>query len=153
MTFLGFNLSVADAYGGTAASPEGFFFVFQQQPSEPRFGLEPAEASSDHPLGRSGLDQFRRPNTGGGPAFSRLPDLGNTARGSLMKNSPWRLASQVFGFVLDSLRCPISFRRATQPQRTAIVSDASDPGGRRTTNGDRTARRPPISCCACRSAS
>jgi hypothetical protein len=45
MTFLGFNLSVQDAYGGTAASPEGFFFVFQQQPSEPRFGLEPTELS------------------------------------------------------------------------------------------------------------
>jgi hypothetical protein len=41
ITFLGFNLAVADARGGTAASPLGFFFVFQQQPTEPRFGLEP----------------------------------------------------------------------------------------------------------------
>lgn len=41
ITFFGFNLSVADAVGGTAASPLGFFFVFQEQPTEPRFGLEP----------------------------------------------------------------------------------------------------------------
>src|SRR5207245_7885822 len=46
ITFLGFNLSVDDARGGTPTSPEGFFFVFQEQPSEPRFGLEPTEASS-----------------------------------------------------------------------------------------------------------
>jgi hypothetical protein len=41
ITFLGFNLSAADARGGTAASPLGYFFVFQEQPTEPRFGLEP----------------------------------------------------------------------------------------------------------------
>jgi hypothetical protein len=42
MNFFGFNLSVADAKGGTLASPEGYFFVFQQHPSGPRFGLEPS---------------------------------------------------------------------------------------------------------------
>jgi hypothetical protein len=42
MNFFGFNLSVADAKGGTASSPEGYFFVFQQHPSGPRFGLEPS---------------------------------------------------------------------------------------------------------------
>jgi len=41
ITFLGFNLGIADARGGTTASPDGFFFVFQQPPAEPRFGLEP----------------------------------------------------------------------------------------------------------------
>jgi hypothetical protein len=41
LTFFGFNLSVDDARGGTAASPLGYFFVFQEQPTEPRFGLEP----------------------------------------------------------------------------------------------------------------
>ena len=43
ITFLGFNLSLDDARGGTPTAPEGFFFVFQEQPSEPRFGLEPNE--------------------------------------------------------------------------------------------------------------
>ncbi|HEX9065461.1 MAG TPA: hypothetical protein VF843_10150 [Streptosporangiaceae bacterium] len=41
ITFFGFNLSVDDAHGGTAAAPLGYFFVFQEQPTEPRFGLEP----------------------------------------------------------------------------------------------------------------
>jgi hypothetical protein len=41
ITFFGFNLSIADAKGTTAASPEGFFFVFQEHFNEPRFGLEP----------------------------------------------------------------------------------------------------------------
>ena len=44
ITFFGFNLSVDDARGGTQAAPLGFFFVFQEQPTEPRFGLEPESA-------------------------------------------------------------------------------------------------------------
>lgn len=127
MTFLGFNLSVADAYGGTAASPEGFFFVFQQQPSEPRFGLEPLEAGAT----TTHWDELAWTNfgfnTGGGTEIFRLPDLGNTTRGGLVKNSPWRLASQVFGFVLNSVTLPNFLSPGTQPSRTAIVSDSSDP--------------------------
>jgi hypothetical protein len=46
MNFFGFNLSVADAKGGTTASPQGYFFVFQQHPSGPRFGLEPSADGS-----------------------------------------------------------------------------------------------------------
>jgi hypothetical protein len=46
ITFFGFNLSVDDARGGTAAAPLGFFFVFQEQPTEPRFGLEPDAAGT-----------------------------------------------------------------------------------------------------------
>jgi hypothetical protein len=42
ITFLGFNLSPQDAKGGTPGAPYGFFFVFQQHPTAPRFGLEPA---------------------------------------------------------------------------------------------------------------
>src|SRR4029077_4658100 len=43
---LGFNLSPQDAKGGTAAAPEGFFFVFQQHPTGPRFGLEASAAGT-----------------------------------------------------------------------------------------------------------
>ena len=46
ITFFGFNLSVADARGGTADSPEGFFFVFQEQVTETRFGLEPQSTAT-----------------------------------------------------------------------------------------------------------
>ena len=43
VTFLAFNLSEASARGSTASSGEpGWFFVFQQQPTEPRFGLDEA---------------------------------------------------------------------------------------------------------------
>ena len=41
MNFFGFNISVDDAKGDGAV-PEGYFFVFQQHPSGPRFGLEPS---------------------------------------------------------------------------------------------------------------
>jgi hypothetical protein len=44
MNFFGFNLSAADAKGGNG-SP-GYFFVFQQHPSGPRFGLEPSADGS-----------------------------------------------------------------------------------------------------------
>jgi hypothetical protein len=127
MTFLGFNLSAADAYGGTPASPEGFFFVFQQQPSEPRFGLEPSEAA---PTTTHWADlawtNFELSTTQTSPVF-KLPDLGNTARGALLNNTPRRLASQVFRFVLDSYTLPDFLKPGVQPQRTAIVSDASNP--------------------------
>ncbi len=46
MTFLGFNLSLDDARGGTSASPEGFFLVFQEEPSGVRFGLNPDDPNS-----------------------------------------------------------------------------------------------------------
>lgn len=48
ITFLGFNLSPLDAKGGTAGAPQGFFFVFQQHPTGPRFGLEPSDGTADN---------------------------------------------------------------------------------------------------------
>jgi len=41
MNFFGFNISVDDAKGDATVA-EGYFFVFQQHPSGPRFGLEPS---------------------------------------------------------------------------------------------------------------
>jgi hypothetical protein len=127
MTFLGFNLSVADAYGGTAASPEGFFFVFQQQPSEPRFGLEPTESGNTTTHWADLAWTNFGANKSGGTGIFTLPDLGNTTRGGLLKNSPWRLASQVFGMVLDSVTLPDFLSPSTHPQRIAIASDQADP--------------------------
>ena len=45
MNFFGFNLSVEDAKGDPSV-PQGYFFVFQQHPSGPRFGLEPSAAGT-----------------------------------------------------------------------------------------------------------
>ncbi len=43
VTFFGFDLTDDQARGSTDRSkPQGWWFVLQQQPSEPRFGLEPA---------------------------------------------------------------------------------------------------------------
>lgn len=42
VTFLGFNLTDGEALGQAPNPPEGWFFVIQQQPTEPRFGLDVA---------------------------------------------------------------------------------------------------------------
>jgi hypothetical protein len=38
--FFGFDLTLEEAREGTQTSPEGWYFVIQEQPSEPRFGLD-----------------------------------------------------------------------------------------------------------------
>ena len=43
VTFLGFDLTEADALGEPPHDPNGWFFVIQQQPTEPRFGLDVAD--------------------------------------------------------------------------------------------------------------
>lgn len=124
ITFLGFNLSRDDAKGGTAASPHGFFFVFQQQPSEPRFGLEPVEDTN--PI--THWADLAWTNFGGdeGPPF-QLPSLGLTTRAQTIKFAPWRLASQVFGMVVSGTSVPDFLSPSLTPVRTAIVADANDP--------------------------
>jgi hypothetical protein len=55
LTYFGFPLTVNDALGlpntpgGEPNYPNGVFFVFQQLPGEPRFGLEPAPADGTVP--------------------------------------------------------------------------------------------------------
>lgn len=125
MTFLGFNLSAADARGGTPASPEGFFFVFQQQPSEPRFGLEPTPATS--PVAHWSELAWTNfgvasPMTGTGTVKTLGP-----SPSSIAAHSPWREASLVFRDVLQSHSLPAFLTPAQQPSGTAIVADADNP--------------------------
>jgi len=47
ITFLGFRLKDAEALGEPPHDPNGWFFVIQQQPTEPRFGMD--EANFDKP--------------------------------------------------------------------------------------------------------
>jgi hypothetical protein len=47
VTFLGFRLSDTEALGEPPNDPNGWFFVIQQQPTEPRFGMD--EAKFDKP--------------------------------------------------------------------------------------------------------
>ena len=60
VTFFGFDLDAATASGD--GGDEGWFFVFEPPPSEPRFGFEPADAKSavGERLERSELVQLRR---------------------------------------------------------------------------------------------
>ena len=124
ITFLGFDLSVEDARGGTNASPEGFFFVFQQQPSEPRFGLEPTEQKNPTTLW---ADLAWTNFGGGGDAGFQLPDQGQTSRAMTIKNTPWRLASQVFSLVVNGTGVPGSLAAGLMPARTAIAGDTDNP--------------------------
>ncbi len=128
ITFLGFNLGLDDARGGTASSPDGFFFVFQEQPSEPRFGLEPTErANPTQEWADLAWTNFGAGAPGGG--IYQLPDLGKTTRALTIKTSPWRLASQVFSLVLSGTGAsvPAMLRAATQPSRVAIAAGADNP--------------------------
>lgn len=45
VTFLGFTLTEAEALGEAPHDPAGWFFVIQQQPTEPRFGMDEADFS------------------------------------------------------------------------------------------------------------
>lgn len=135
ITFLGFNLSVDDARGGTAASPQGFFFVFQEQPCEPRFGLEPTEDQSPSIQHWADLAWTNFAIDPAGPSGSRfqLLNLGNTTRGRTLANAPWRLASQVFSLVLDqsttsAAKVPAFLSPAVQPIREAVAS--ADPNAK-----------------------
>jgi len=99
ITFLGFNLTAADARGGTAAAPDGFFFVFQDQPSEPRFGLEPTAAHD--PVTQ--WSDLAWTNFKSGPGSPRVPlPVANRTQAGVLAHNPWRLASQVFSLVQDS---------------------------------------------------
>jgi hypothetical protein len=95
LTFFGFNLSVDDARGGTQKSQYGYFFGFQQVPTEARFGLEPS--AKDTPCQRWADLAWTNFGTGGsGPQAGQvtLPDFvgGYTAR---------RLASITFSYALQ----------------------------------------------------
>jgi hypothetical protein len=126
MTFLGFNLSAADARGGTSTSPYGFFFVFQEQPSEPRFGLEPTPDISPVPHWADlAWTNFAVPNNTN--VRQRTLTVAQPSPASIMANSPWRLASQVFAKVLQSTTLPAFLSPNQQPTGIAIMNDANDP--------------------------
>ena len=124
MTFLGFNLSAADARGGTPTSPDGFFFVFQEQPSEPRFGLEPTPDISPVPhwadLAWTNFALPKNTNATRTLTLAQPPAL-------IVANSPWMLASQVFASVLQGTQLPDFLSPNQEPTGIAIVDDANDP--------------------------
>ena len=128
MTFIGFNLSADEARGGTAASPDGYFFVFQEQPSEPRFGLEP-DYKKATPVAH--WSELAWTHFGGGgaplkPAAGPAPPATLPA-GSVLANSPWRMASRFFSYVLANTAVPDFLQPENPPIGTAIVTDSNHP--------------------------
>ncbi|MGF6877242.1 hypothetical protein [Paraburkholderia sp. MM5477-R1] len=133
MTFVGFNLSVDDARGGTASSPDGFFFVFQQQPSEPRFGLEPTPPGPVNHWFDLAWTNFAiagaelAPKVAQPKAVSSATVTFAPSPSALLANSPWRMASRAFSLVLQATHLPDFLKPENKPTGTAIVSDPQDP--------------------------
>jgi len=123
ITFVGFNLSKEDAKGGTKDSPEGFFFVFQQHPTEPRFGLEPSATGTVQHWADLAWTNFGVPQqrADGRPAVTM--ETVSYSNGW----APWRLASTTFATVLAGTALPAFLSASAHPQGIAITNDASDP--------------------------
>jgi hypothetical protein len=124
ITFFGFNLSVADAKGGTEAAPEGFFFVFQQHPTKPRFGLEPSASGTVQHWADLAWTNFA----------TEISDFAAAARPRSTVSTqfvgewaPWRLPSLVFASILDTVSLPDFLSASAKPSGTVIVNDADDP--------------------------
>ncbi len=151
MTFVGFNLSPQDAKGGTAAAPQGFFFVFQQHPSGPRFGLEPSASGTVTHWSDLAWTNFAR----GVPAAAQPQESALAAQPQELAHaviSPvvvaarkfvapwaaWRLPSLVFRDVLESFVLPDFLSASLSPSGTAI-SGSDDSANRWGVNAAETA--------------
>jgi hypothetical protein len=127
MTFFGFNLSADDARGNTAAAPDGFFFVFQEHFSEPRFGLEPTADATPVPHWAE-LAWTNFTSAGGGGATPVVPvPTKNISNGALIANSPWRMASRVMSLVQQSVTLPDFLSPNLQPFQVSIAAGGGDP--------------------------
>jgi hypothetical protein len=126
MTFLGFNLTRDQAAGQNPES-DGYFFVFQEPPLEPRFGLEPYQGSAA-PVAHWADLAWTNFATGAtsGPAF-QVPDLVDTSRGRTLLNNRWRLASLVFGLVQQSVSLPDFLSPQTPPVSVALAAGGGHP--------------------------
>jgi hypothetical protein len=122
-TFLGFNLSIEDARGGTAASPDGFFFVFQQPPAEPRFGLEPIRTQA--PTAR--WAELAWANFTRGPTVvARRAVSATTNVRKLAGSSHWRFSSQVFSMVQRDFQLPAFLSASLMPSNMGALADPVD---------------------------
>jgi hypothetical protein len=135
MTFLGFNLSQADAFGGTPNSPDGFFFVLQEQPAEPRFGLEPTAAGPITEWSDLAWTNFA---TGGGSPVVSLP-LANRSQAAIMEGSPWRQASRVFALVQANSAIPDFLSPNAAPAGVSIAPGSDDSNNQWGVNSAQTA--------------
>jgi hypothetical protein len=127
VTFFGFDLTENAARGGdpAAGGDPGWFFVFEQQPSEPRFGLEPVAKDPVATWADLAWSDFAFTPAGpGAPVFAQtsvLPQNVNLVIGpdnAEDGNNAWGTDSAQTGY--------ITFRR---PARIAIHADLMLPTG------------------------
>ncbi len=119
MNFFGFDLSAADAKGG-AGSP-GYFFVFQQHPSGPRFGLEP---SADAPVAQWADLAWTNFGSGGAPTAtpSAHPAAARAAEGPLLPPfTELLLPSATLLRLLEQQVLPPFLSAAHHPSGTAVT--------------------------------
>jgi hypothetical protein len=137
MTFLGFNLSVDDARGGTASSPEGFFFVFQQPVCKQlRLGLEPS--GTTEPTTRWADLAWTNFATTITKTARKSTSMGTTIQ-KIGGSSPWRYASQIFATVLQSVQLPNFLKASVQPVDVGTLSGADDQANKWGQNSAQTA--------------
>jgi hypothetical protein len=139
ITFIGFNLSPLDAVGGPAtAAPEGFFFVFQQHPTGPRFGLEPsagtvsqwADLAWTHFAGQTpahAAPDLAAP-IAAAPVAAAAPPVAALAASRFPYSvtgpfRPWQMASTVFRNLLLTTKLPDFLSASLVPTGIAITGD------------------------------
>lgn len=115
--FLGFNLGSADVKGGTASSPQGWFFVFQQHPTGPRFGLEPSAAAAVTRWADLAWTNFGGVQVAAPAAHAAAP---------VKLVGPWtpaRLASSTFASVLAGGPIPDFLSASSSPLGVTVSGD------------------------------
>ena len=142
VTFAGFNLSPQDAKGGTAAAPEGFFFVFEQHPTGPRFGLEPSATATVSQWADLAWTNFagqqapggQAPRAGAAQAPGPAPAI-TAAHGAFPPDvtgpfSRWQMTSTIMRSVLTQAELPDFLTASLPPAGVAVTGpDAASAWG------------------------
>lgn len=122
ITFFGFNLSADEALGNDSSAPHGYFFGFQQVPTEPRFGLEPIVPDS-------GVDYWSELSwqnfAGGGGSIGPRP-ITKSAPSFVGGYTASRLLSTMVKFALDQGPLPDFIPATTQPTGVTIGPGTND---------------------------
>ena len=134
ITCFGFNLTADEALGNDPSAPHGYFFGFQQVPTEPRFGLEPIE----DPAGVSYWSELSWQNfaTGGVGVIETAVSAARQVRAVRAPSrslptfvggySASRLQSTVFGIALEQSTLPDFIPATTQPTDYSIGPGTDD---------------------------
>jgi hypothetical protein len=130
ITFFGFNLTADEAVGKDPSAPHGYFFGFQQVPTEPRFGLEPVEPSSGvHYWAELSWQNFA---TGGlltpaaKPAGALSPAAAAPLPAFVGGFTASRLQSTMFRFALQQFTLPDFIPATTEPTGYSIGPGTDD---------------------------